>query len=93
MVRLFAPSVPGPVDGIAADPQYLDVTLAPNATKTVPIDAYRNAFAYVFDGAAAFRGASDPRGVHASDHGTSIATTSNGGWRIGASPSMRPLHA
>lgn len=53
----------GPVDGIAADPQYLDVTLAPNVTKTLPIDAYRNAFAYVFDGDADFRDASVPIGV------------------------------
>jgi len=53
----------GPVDGIAADPQYLDVSVPANVTKTIPIDAYRNAFAYVFDGSAAFRDASAPRGV------------------------------
>lgn len=53
----------GPVDGIAADPQYLDVTLLPNIRKTIPIDAYRSAFAYIFEGAASFRDASEPRGV------------------------------
>ena len=55
--------VRGPVDGIAAEPQYLDVTVPPNVTKTIPVDAYRSAFAYVFEGAADFRGASDPVGV------------------------------
>ena len=55
--------VRGPVDGIAADPQYLDVTVPAGVSKRIPIDAYRSAFAYVFEGAAEFRGASDPRGV------------------------------
>lgn len=55
--------IKGPVDGIAADPQYLDVTMPPNLTKTIPVDAWRSAFAYVFDGAADFRGASEPMGV------------------------------
>lgn len=53
----------GPVDGIAADPQYLDVSLPANTRKTIPIDAYRNAFAYVFEGNALFRHASPPQGV------------------------------
>lgn len=53
----------GPVDGIAADPQYLDVTVPAGIRKTIPIDAYRSAFAYVFEGAASFEDASTPRGV------------------------------
>lgn len=53
----------GPVDGIAADPQYLDVTIPPGVKKTFRIDTYRRAFAYVFEGAAAFADASDPTGV------------------------------
>ncbi len=53
----------GPVDGIAADPQYLDVSLPANTRKTIPVDAYRNAFAYVFEGNALFRHASQPQGV------------------------------
>lgn len=53
----------GPVDGIAADPQYLDISIAPGRRKTLPVDTYRNAFAYVFEGAGRFAGASDPTGV------------------------------
>lgn len=53
----------GPVDGIAADPQYLDVSVPANTRKVIPIDAYRNAFAYVFQGTASFRNASDPMGI------------------------------
>jgi len=53
----------GPVDGIAADPQYLDVTVPAGVRKTLPIDTYRRAFAYVFEGSAAFVDASGPTGV------------------------------
>jgi quercetin 2,3-dioxygenase len=50
----------GPVDGIAADPQYLDVWVPPNRRRTLPVDVTRHAFAYVFAGSGTFRGASDP---------------------------------
>ncbi len=53
----------GPVDGIAADPQYLDVFIPAGVKKTLPIDTYRRAFAYVFEGEAAFADASAPQGV------------------------------
>ncbi|MDA9207731.1 pirin family protein [Octadecabacter sp.] len=53
----------GPVDGIAADPQYLDVTVPAGVKKTFRIDTYRRAFAYVFSGEAAFADASAPTGV------------------------------
>ena len=53
----------GPVDGIAADPQYLDVTVPAGLKKTFRIDTYRRAFAYVFQGAGAFSDASAPTGV------------------------------
>ncbi|KIC13824.1 pirin family protein [Leisingera sp. ANG-Vp] len=53
----------GPVDGIAADPQYLDVFVPAGVKKTLPIDTYRRAFAYVFEGEAAFADASAPQGV------------------------------
>ncbi len=53
----------GPVEGIAAEPMYLDVSLPPNVRKTLPVDAYSNAFAYVFAGAGSFRDASAPVGV------------------------------
>ncbi|WP_264212874.1 pirin family protein [Leisingera thetidis] len=53
----------GLVDGIAADPQYLDVYVPAGVKKTLPIDTYRRAFAYVFEGQAAFADASAPQGV------------------------------
>ncbi|WP_415920000.1 pirin family protein [Tateyamaria sp. SN6-1] len=53
----------GPVDGIAADPQYLDISVPAGRKKTFRIDTYRRAFAYVFEGAGAFADASDPSGV------------------------------
>jgi len=53
----------GPVDGIAADPQYLDVRVPPNTRKVLPMDTRRHAFAYVFEGGGSFRDASEPRGV------------------------------
>jgi redox-sensitive bicupin YhaK (pirin superfamily) len=53
----------GPVDGIAADPQYLDVFVPAGLRKTFRIDTYRRAFAYVFDGAGSFADAANPQGV------------------------------
>ena len=53
----------GPVDGIAADPLYLDISVPPNTRKVLPIDTYANTFAYVFAGQASFRDASAPMGV------------------------------
>jgi redox-sensitive bicupin YhaK (pirin superfamily) len=53
----------GPVDGIAADPQYLDITVPPGVKKTFPVDTYRRAFAYVFEGDGAFADASQPTGI------------------------------
>jgi len=53
----------GPIDGVANDPQYLDIRIPPGVKKTLPVDTYRRAFAYVFEGAGAFADASDPTGV------------------------------
>ena len=53
----------GPVEGIAADPQYLDVWVPPGQRKALPVDTRRNAFAYVFEGSGEFRDASPPMGV------------------------------
>jgi quercetin 2,3-dioxygenase len=50
----------GPVDGIAADPIYLDVSIAPGKKKTLPVETTRHAFAYVFGGAGKFCNASGP---------------------------------
>jgi len=53
----------GPVDGIAAEPQYLDIFVPAGLRKTFRIDTYRRAFAYVFEGAGNFADASAPDGV------------------------------
>jgi redox-sensitive bicupin YhaK (pirin superfamily) len=50
----------GPVDGIAADPIYLDVSVAPGRRKSLPVETTRHAFAYVFAGAGKFCNASGP---------------------------------
>jgi len=53
----------GPVDGVAADPRYLDVTVPPGKRKTLKVEVERHAFAYVFEGEGTFRDSSDPFGV------------------------------
>jgi quercetin 2,3-dioxygenase len=53
----------GPVDGIAADPQYLDISVPAGKRKVFKVDTYRSAFAYIFQGSATFRDASKPFGV------------------------------
>lgn len=53
----------GPVEGIAADPLYIDVSVAPGRRKTLPVDVTRHAFAYVFAGSGKFCNASGPLAV------------------------------
>jgi quercetin 2,3-dioxygenase len=53
----------GPVDGIAAEPIYLDLWVPPGVSRTLPVETTRHAFAYVFEGAGRFGNASDPRPV------------------------------
>jgi len=53
----------GPVEGIAADPIYLDVTVPPGRRKTLPVETTRHAFAYVFGGSGKFCNASGPLAV------------------------------
>jgi redox-sensitive bicupin YhaK (pirin superfamily) len=48
----------GPVDGIAADPRYLDIWVPPGARKVLRVETDRHAFAYVFEGSGSFRDAS-----------------------------------
>jgi len=56
----------GPVAEIAADPTYLDVTVPAGTTFTHPAPRGHAAFAYLFEGAAAFgpQGAESPRRAH-----------------------------
>ena len=53
----------GAVEGVAADPQYLDIWVPPNVERAIPVAPSRNVFAYVFDGAGRFRDASPPQPV------------------------------
>ncbi len=53
----------GPVEGVAADPRYLDVSVPPGRRKRIAVDRAHNAFAYVFAGSGTFRDASAPQGV------------------------------
>jgi redox-sensitive bicupin YhaK (pirin superfamily) len=53
----------GPVDGIAAEPIYIDVSVPPGKRKTLKVETTRHAFAYVFAGSGSFRNASEPRAV------------------------------
>ncbi|HXQ29990.1 MAG TPA: pirin family protein [Gemmatimonadales bacterium] len=57
----------GPVDRVAADPRYLDISVPPGRRKTLPVETVRHAFAYVFDGSGSFRDASAPRSVRTED--------------------------
>jgi quercetin 2,3-dioxygenase len=53
----------GPIEGVAADPRYLDVWVPPGRKKRLAVETSRHAFAYVFAGSGSFRDASDPQGV------------------------------
>ncbi|HIG53130.1 MAG TPA: pirin family protein [Candidatus Latescibacteria bacterium] len=53
----------GPVEGIAADPRYLDISIPPGGRKILPVETDRHAFAYIFAGAGTFRDASAPQPV------------------------------
>jgi quercetin 2,3-dioxygenase len=59
--------VTGPVEGIVTEPLLLDVALPAGVRAAVPVPAGHNAFAYVFDGAAALGdpGTDLPRGAAA----------------------------
>ena len=51
----------GPVEGVAANPTYLDVSVPAGKTRSFPVDDTHNAFAYVFSGNGKF---GDPSGSH-----------------------------
>ncbi|MEQ1947491.1 MAG: pirin family protein [Bryobacteraceae bacterium] len=53
----------GPVEGVAADPNYVDISVPPNKKKRIKVEVTRNAFAYVFAGSGTFRDASAPQAV------------------------------
>jgi redox-sensitive bicupin YhaK (pirin superfamily) len=53
----------GPVEGVAADPRYVDISVPPGQRKTFKVEVERHAFAYVFEGDGKFASASKPLGV------------------------------
>ena len=53
----------GPVEGVAADPRYLDITVPAGKRKTLKVEVERHAFAYVFEGDGKFAYGSQPLGV------------------------------
>lgn len=55
--------VRGPVEGIAADPRYLDVAVPAGKRRSLPVETSSHAFAYVFEGSGNFLNASDPQPV------------------------------
>lgn len=68
----------GPVDGIAAEPVYLDVAVPPGRRTRLPVETTRHAFAYVFEGWGKFGNAADPRAVRTENVGPSGAEEAAG---------------
>lgn len=62
-----------PVDGVAAEPIYLEVRVPPHTRKSLPVEHSRHAFAYVFEGSGRFSYASEPRAVPTEGVGTPMA--------------------
>jgi len=67
----------GPVEGVAADPRYIDVWVPPGQRKTLPIETVRNAFAYVFEGGGTFRDSSAPQPVRTDRVGQVVANAAD----------------
>jgi hypothetical protein len=63
----------GRVEGVAAAPVYLDVSVAAGKRKSLPVETERNAFAYVFAGQGKFCNASAPLAVPTEGSGWSDA--------------------
>lgn len=70
-------STKGRLDGVAADPTYLDVSVPAGKRKALPVPKDRHAFAYVFEGAGKFCNASEPLAV----------PTQGAGWADSTPPS------
>ena len=55
----------GPVDGVAAEPRYLDVSVPAGKKKRLKVEDFRQAFAYIFEGSGDFASASSRSGRYA----------------------------
>ena len=53
----------GPVEGVAADPLYLDMFVPAGVHRRFKVDTYRNTFAYIFEGDGKFTDVSAPKGI------------------------------
>src|SRR5881398_433935 len=69
----------GPVEGVAADPRYLDVWVPPGKRKSLPVETSGHAFAYVFEGGGTFRDASEPGAVQTERVGPVVTGAGGGG--------------
>src|SRR5439155_1170240 len=69
----------GPVEGVAADPRYLDVWVPPGQRKSLPVETSGHAFAYVFEGGGTFRDASEPGAVRTERVGPVVTGAGGGG--------------
>ena len=67
----------GPVDGIAAEPVYLDVSVPPGKRRSLPVETTRHAFAYVFAGSGQFGNASPPQAVRVESLGAALPEAEN----------------
>jgi redox-sensitive bicupin YhaK (pirin superfamily) len=67
----------GPVEGVAADPRYLDIFVPPGKKKRLAVETSRHAFAYVFAGSGTFRDASEPQAVKTDHVGSNAGTTAD----------------
>lgn len=65
----------GPVEGVAADPRYLDISVPPGHRRTLNVEVTRHAFAYVFAGSGSFRDASGPQAVKTESPATGAITS------------------
>ena len=72
----------GPVEGVAADPRYLDVWVPPGKRKSLPVETSGHAFAYVFEGGGTFRDASEPGAVRTEQVGPIAAKGSGGNGEV-----------
>ncbi len=64
----------GPVEGVAADPSYVDISVPAGVRRRIPVDRARNVFAYVFAGSGSFRDATGPRRVLTEEVGSDGAS-------------------
>ena len=67
----------GPVEGVATEPTYLDISIPAGKRKVLPVETTRHAFAYVFGGKGKFANASDSQLVRTDVIGSEAADVEN----------------